>query len=91
LTNSAILGNPEQRGDLVNPLVVELALLLDVNPDPLERASIAASCAFLTPIGRQNNTPRRLLLLRLLAMGLPSSCSSAPTLYSETVVQVRSP
>lgn len=42
---------------IAGPLAIELALRLEVNPDTfLMGAAIAASCAFLTPIGHQNNT-----------------------------------
>lgn len=42
---------------IAGPLAIELALRLDVNPDTfLMGSAIAASCAFLTPIGHQNNT-----------------------------------
>lgn len=38
------------------PISVSVAQALDVNPDPfLMAVAIAASCAFLTPIGHQNN------------------------------------
>ncbi len=39
------------------PIAVEIAGLLGVNPDPfLMGVAVAASCAFLTPIGHKNNT-----------------------------------
>ena len=39
------------------PIAMEIAGLLDVNPDPfLMGVAVAASCAFLTPIGHKNNT-----------------------------------
>ncbi len=39
------------------PISVEVARSLEVNPDPfLMAVAIAASCAFLTPIGHKNNT-----------------------------------
>jgi di/tricarboxylate transporter len=39
------------------PIAMEIAALLDVNPDPfLMGVAVAASCAFLTPIGHKNNT-----------------------------------
>jgi len=42
---------------IAGPLAIELAQRLGVNPDTfLMGAAIAASCAFLTPIGHQNNT-----------------------------------
>ncbi|MGI9308370.1 MAG: SLC13 family permease [Gammaproteobacteria bacterium] len=39
------------------PIAVEIAARLGVNPDPfLMGVAVAASCAFLTPIGHKNNT-----------------------------------
>ncbi|TNE33524.1 MAG: SLC13 family permease [Alphaproteobacteria bacterium] len=39
------------------PIAVDIAKRLDVNPDPfLMTVAVAASCAFLTPIGHKNNT-----------------------------------
>lgn len=39
------------------PIAVDVAFKLGVNPDPfLMAVAIAASCAFLTPIGHKNNT-----------------------------------
>ncbi len=39
------------------PIAVEIAMRLGVNPDPfLMGVAVAASCAFLTPIGHKNNT-----------------------------------
>ncbi len=39
------------------PIAVEIAERLNVNPDPfLMGVAVAASCAFLTPIGHKNNT-----------------------------------
>ncbi len=39
------------------PIAVEIATRLEVNPDPfLMGVAVAASCAFLTPIGHKNNT-----------------------------------
>ncbi len=39
------------------PIAVEVASKLGVNPDPfLMAVAVAASCAFLTPIGHKNNT-----------------------------------
>jgi di/tricarboxylate transporter len=39
------------------PIAIEIANRLSVNPDPfLMAVAIAASCAFLTPIGHKNNT-----------------------------------
>ena len=39
------------------PIGIEMATSLDVSPDPfLMAVAVAASCAFLTPIGHKNNT-----------------------------------
>jgi len=39
------------------PIAIEISSLLNVNPDPfLMGVAVAASCAFLTPIGHKNNT-----------------------------------
>jgi di/tricarboxylate transporter len=39
------------------PIAVDIANRLQVNPDPfLMAVAVAASCAFLTPIGHKNNT-----------------------------------
>jgi di/tricarboxylate transporter len=39
------------------PVAVDIAARLNVNPDPfLMAVAVAASCAFLTPIGHKNNT-----------------------------------
>ena len=39
------------------PIGLEIAMRLNVNPDPfLMGVAVAASCAFLTPIGHKNNT-----------------------------------
>jgi di/tricarboxylate transporter len=39
------------------PIAVDIAQQLNVNPDPfLMAVAVAASCAFLTPIGHKNNT-----------------------------------
>jgi len=39
------------------PIALDVALRLHVNPDPfLMAVAVAASCAFLTPIGHKNNT-----------------------------------
>ncbi len=39
------------------PIAIEIANRLEVNPDPfLMGVAVAASCAFLTPIGHKNNT-----------------------------------
>jgi di/tricarboxylate transporter len=42
---------------ITGPIAIDLAKRLDVNPDTfLMGVAIAASCAFLTPIGHKNNT-----------------------------------
>jgi len=42
---------------IVAPIAVDIARRLDVSPDPfLMAVAVAASCAFLTPIGHKNNT-----------------------------------
>jgi len=42
---------------IMAPIAINIAKGLDVNPDPfLMAVAIAASCAFLTPIGHKNNT-----------------------------------
>ncbi len=39
------------------PIALDIANRLQVNPDPfLMAVAVAASCAFLTPIGHKNNT-----------------------------------
>jgi di/tricarboxylate transporter len=39
------------------PIAIEISTRLNVNPDPfLMAVAVAASCAFLTPIGHKNNT-----------------------------------
>ena len=39
------------------PIGIEMAHTMGVNPDPfLMAVAVAASCAFLTPIGHKNNT-----------------------------------
>jgi di/tricarboxylate transporter len=39
------------------PVALSVAERLDANPDPfLMAVAVAASCAFLTPIGHKNNT-----------------------------------
>jgi di/tricarboxylate transporter len=42
---------------IVAPIGVDIAQRLDANPDTfLMGVAVAASCAFLTPIGHKNNT-----------------------------------
>jgi di/tricarboxylate transporter len=42
---------------IMAPIAVEIARRLDAHPDPfLMGVAVAASCAFLTPIGHKNNT-----------------------------------
>ena len=56
------------------PIALDVAQQLGVSPDPfLMAVAVAASCAFLTPIGHKNNTlimgPGRIPVWRLLAHG----------------------
>ncbi|WP_114965320.1 SLC13 family permease [Alkalilacustris brevis] len=56
MTMSDILNN-NATTVLAAPVVYRLAELMEVNPDPfLMGLALSASCAFLTPIGHQNNT-----------------------------------
>ncbi len=56
MTLSDILNNTAT-AVIAAPIAVGVAKALDVNPDPfLMAVAVAASCAFLTPIGHQNNT-----------------------------------
>jgi di/tricarboxylate transporter len=56
MTLSDVLNNAAT-AVLAGPIAVELALRLDASPDPfLMAVAVAASSAFLTPIGHQNNT-----------------------------------
>ncbi len=56
MTLSDVLNNTAT-AVIAAPIALELANRLSVNPDPfLMAVAIAASCAFLTPIGHKNNT-----------------------------------
>jgi di/tricarboxylate transporter len=56
MTLSDILNNAAT-AVLAAPIAVEVAARLGVSPDPfLMAVAVSASCAFLTPIGHQNNT-----------------------------------
>jgi di/tricarboxylate transporter len=56
MTLSDVLNNAAT-AVLAAPIAVELAARLGVSPDPfLMAVAVGASCAFLTPIGHQNNT-----------------------------------
>ena len=56
LTLSDVLNNVATMV-ITGPVAIDLAQRLDVNPDTfLMGVAIAASCAFLTPIGHKNNT-----------------------------------
>ena len=56
MTLSDILNN-NATTILAAPVAIRLAERMEVNPDPfLMGVAVAASCAFLTPIGHQNNT-----------------------------------
>ncbi len=56
MTLSDVLNNAAT-AVIAAPLALEIALLLGANPDAfLMAVAVAASCAFLTPIGHQNNT-----------------------------------
>ncbi len=56
MTLSDVLNNTAT-AVIAAPIALELATRLQVNPDPfLMAVAIAASCAFLTPIGHKNNT-----------------------------------
>ena len=56
MTLSGVLNNTAT-ALVAAPIAVEVATKLGVNPDPfLMAVAVAASCAFLTPIGHKNNT-----------------------------------
>lgn len=56
MTLSDVLNNTAT-AVIAAPIAVELANRLNVSPDPfLMAVAVAASCAFLTPIGHKNNT-----------------------------------
>jgi len=56
MTMSDILNNVAT-ALIAAPIAVKVATRLDANPDPfLMAVAVAASCAFLTPIGHKNNT-----------------------------------
>ncbi|KPQ08384.1 MAG: Citrate transporter [Rhodobacteraceae bacterium HLUCCA12] len=53
---SSVMNNAATAATLA-PIALGIAMALDVNPDSfLMAVAIGASCAFLTPIGHQNNT-----------------------------------
>ena len=71
------------------PIGIQMAQSLGVNPDPfLMAVAVAASCAFLTPIGHKNNTlilgPGGYAFGDYWRMGLPLEilviCVSIPTI-----------
>lgn len=71
------------------PVGIQMANALDANPDPfLMAVAVAASCAFLTPIGHKNNTlilgPGGYAFGDYWKMGLPLEvivvCVSIPTI-----------
>jgi di/tricarboxylate transporter len=56
MTLSDVLNNTANT-IIAAPIAIDIANRLSVNPDPfLMAVAIAASCAFLTPIGHKNNT-----------------------------------
>jgi len=56
MTLSDVLNNTAT-AVIAAPIAVDIARRLEVNPDPfLMAVAVAASCAFLTPIGHKNNT-----------------------------------
>lgn len=74
---------------VTGPIAIDLAQRLDANPDTfLMATAIAASCAFLTPIGHKNNTlimgPGSFRFSDYWPMGLPLEivvlCVSVPML-----------
>ena len=61
------------------PLAVQLATALEISPDPfLMGVAVSASCAFLTPVGHQNNAlvmgPGGYRFGDYWRMGLPLTC-----------------
>jgi di/tricarboxylate transporter len=61
---------------VMSPIAISLAKLIGVNVDPLLMAvAVGASCAFLTPIGHQNNLlvmgPGKYKFFDYMRMGLP--------------------
>ncbi len=56
MTLSDVLNNTATTS-VAAPIAISIAQSLNVNPDPfLMAVAVAASCAFLTPIGHKNNT-----------------------------------
>jgi len=56
MTLSDVLNNTAT-AVIAAPIAIDIANQLQVNPDPfLMTVAVAASCAFLTPIGHKNNT-----------------------------------
>jgi di/tricarboxylate transporter len=56
MTLSDVLNNTAT-AVIAAPIAIDVASRLQVNPDPfLMAVAVAASCAFLTPIGHKNNT-----------------------------------
>ncbi len=57
MTLSDVLNNTATTIVAAPPVGIQMAQTLDKNPDPfLMAVAVAASCAFLTPIGHKNNT-----------------------------------
>jgi di/tricarboxylate transporter len=56
MTLSVVMNNTAT-AVIAAPIAMDIASRLQVNPDPfLMTVAVAASCAFLTPIGHKNNT-----------------------------------